>query len=164
MTTTLSVRIDTDKKRRLEALARRSRRSKSFLAAEAVGTGTNTGLTQLFTSSAATIAVAFNPPNRVSILARPSPPILWTLDVAPPLGQTLAVGTYEDAAIAATTTQPGVDFQGGGHVCSTSAGRFVVSDFATASDGSVSRLRVTFEQRCPNQSSPAVTGEVWFVK
>jgi predicted transcriptional regulator len=36
MTTTLSVRIDVDTKRRLEALARRARRSKSFLAAEAI--------------------------------------------------------------------------------------------------------------------------------
>ncbi len=36
MTTTLSVRIDTDTKKRLEALARRARRSKSFLAAEAI--------------------------------------------------------------------------------------------------------------------------------
>jgi predicted transcriptional regulator len=36
MTTTLSVRIDADMKKRLESLARRSRRSKSFLAAEAI--------------------------------------------------------------------------------------------------------------------------------
>lgn len=36
MTTTLSVRIDTETKKRLEALARRARRSKSFLAAEAI--------------------------------------------------------------------------------------------------------------------------------
>ena len=36
MTTTLSVRIDTDTKKRLEAFARRARRSKSFLAAEAI--------------------------------------------------------------------------------------------------------------------------------
>ena len=36
MTTTLSVRIDTDTKKRLEALAKRARRSKSFLAAEAI--------------------------------------------------------------------------------------------------------------------------------
>ena len=35
MTTTLSVRIDANTKKRLEALARRARRSKSFLAAEA---------------------------------------------------------------------------------------------------------------------------------
>ena len=35
MSTTLSVRIDTETKRRLEALAKRARRSKSFLAAEA---------------------------------------------------------------------------------------------------------------------------------
>src|SRR5207245_3297592 len=38
MTTTLSVRIDMDTKKRLEALARRARRSKSFLAAEAIAT------------------------------------------------------------------------------------------------------------------------------
>ena len=36
MTTTLSVRIDTDTKKRLEILAKRSQRSKSFLAAEAI--------------------------------------------------------------------------------------------------------------------------------
>jgi predicted transcriptional regulator len=36
MTTTLSVRIDSDTKKRLEALAKRARRSKSFLAAEAI--------------------------------------------------------------------------------------------------------------------------------
>jgi RHH-type rel operon transcriptional repressor/antitoxin RelB len=36
MTTTLSVRLDTNTKDQLEALAKRSRRSKSFLAAEAI--------------------------------------------------------------------------------------------------------------------------------
>jgi RHH-type transcriptional regulator, rel operon repressor / antitoxin RelB len=36
MTTTLSVRLDTDVKKRLEILAKRARRSKSFLAAEAI--------------------------------------------------------------------------------------------------------------------------------
>ena len=36
MTTTLSVRIDPDTTKRLEALAKRARRSKSFLAAEAI--------------------------------------------------------------------------------------------------------------------------------
>jgi RHH-type transcriptional regulator, rel operon repressor / antitoxin RelB len=36
MTETLSVRIDIDTKKRLDALAKRSRRSKSFLAAEAI--------------------------------------------------------------------------------------------------------------------------------
>jgi RHH-type transcriptional regulator, rel operon repressor / antitoxin RelB len=36
MSTTLSVRIDSDTKNQLEALAKRARRSKSFLAAEAI--------------------------------------------------------------------------------------------------------------------------------
>jgi len=36
MSTTLSLRIDDDTKKRLDALARRARRSKSFLAAEAI--------------------------------------------------------------------------------------------------------------------------------
>jgi RHH-type transcriptional regulator, rel operon repressor / antitoxin RelB len=36
MSTTLSVRLGTDTKKRLEALAKRARRSKSFLAAEAI--------------------------------------------------------------------------------------------------------------------------------
>ena len=37
MTTTLSIRLDTETKKQLEALAKRARRSKSFLAAEAIG-------------------------------------------------------------------------------------------------------------------------------
>jgi predicted transcriptional regulator len=36
MTETLSIRIDTTTKQRLDALSKRSRRSKSFLAAEAI--------------------------------------------------------------------------------------------------------------------------------
>jgi predicted transcriptional regulator len=36
VTTTLSIRIDIDTKKRLDALAKRARRSKSFLAAEAI--------------------------------------------------------------------------------------------------------------------------------
>lgn len=36
MTTTLSVRINTETKKQLEALAKRARRSKSFLASEAI--------------------------------------------------------------------------------------------------------------------------------
>ena len=36
MTETLSIRLDKDTKKRLDALAKRSRRSKSFLAAEAI--------------------------------------------------------------------------------------------------------------------------------
>lgn len=37
MTETLFIRLDTETKKRLDALAERSRRSKSFLAAEAIG-------------------------------------------------------------------------------------------------------------------------------
>lgn len=47
MTTTLSVRIDTTTKKRLEALARRARRSKSFLAAEAIAAYVETESWQL---------------------------------------------------------------------------------------------------------------------
>ena len=36
MTETLSIRLDADTKKRLDALAQRSKRSKSFLAAEAI--------------------------------------------------------------------------------------------------------------------------------
>jgi RHH-type rel operon transcriptional repressor/antitoxin RelB len=36
MTETLSIRIDSETKKRLDALSKRSRRSKSFLAAEAI--------------------------------------------------------------------------------------------------------------------------------
>lgn len=47
MTTTLSVRLDSDTKKRLEALATRARRSKSFLAAEAIAAFVETESWQL---------------------------------------------------------------------------------------------------------------------
>ena len=47
MTTTLSVRITTDTKQQLEALAKRARRSKSFLAAEAIAAFVETESWQL---------------------------------------------------------------------------------------------------------------------
>ena len=47
MTTTLSVRIDINTKKQLEALAKRARRSKSFLAAEAIATFVETESWQL---------------------------------------------------------------------------------------------------------------------
>ena len=47
MTTTLSVRIDMETRQRLEALAKRSRRSKSFLATEAIAAYVETESWQL---------------------------------------------------------------------------------------------------------------------
>lgn len=47
MTTTLSVRIDINTKKQLEALAKRARRSKSFLAAEAIAAFVETESWQL---------------------------------------------------------------------------------------------------------------------
>jgi len=47
MTTTLSVRIDVQTKKQLEALAGRARRSKSFLAAEAIAAYVETESWQL---------------------------------------------------------------------------------------------------------------------
>ena len=47
MSTTLSVRIDIETKKRLEALAKRARRSKSFLAAEAIAAFVETESWQL---------------------------------------------------------------------------------------------------------------------
>ena len=47
MSTTLSVRIDIETKKRLEELAKRARRSKSFLAAEAIAAFVETESWQL---------------------------------------------------------------------------------------------------------------------
>jgi RHH-type rel operon transcriptional repressor/antitoxin RelB len=47
MSETLSIRLDTATKQRLDALAKRSRRSKSFLAAEAIAAYVESGEWQL---------------------------------------------------------------------------------------------------------------------
>lgn len=101
---------------------------------------------------------------QLSIDARRSGLLLWSLTVAPPTGGTLVAGTYDNAARFATATQPGLDFSGEGRGCNQTTGRFVVLDSAFGPSNEVLRFHITFEQHCESALAPPVNGETWYVK
>ncbi len=81
----------------------------------------------------------------------PGLPAEWdsfTLDLAAPPGQDLAVGTYAAAGeYPFNGAQPGIRLGGNGRGCSGGGGSFVIHELSVA-DGVLKRLNATFEQLC----------------
>jgi hypothetical protein len=111
----------------------------------------------------ATVNSWYGANNMVSVTMRtdPSSTDYWILRFAAPPGQTLAAGTYTDAARAGSQTagQPGLDLSGMGRGCNTVIGSFTVSDAVFGPYGYVQSFRATFEQHCEG-AFPALRGEV----
>jgi hypothetical protein len=88
----------------------------------------------------------------------------WNLEFGPPNGQTLTTQKeYEGAQRFAfhSPTKPGIEVSGDGRGCNTITGRFLVSEIAFASDGTVQSLAIDFEQHCEG-APPALFGSVRF--
>lgn len=85
----------------------------------------------------------------------------YSMDFAAPPGQKLHPGLYTGAQRAPfrETGHPGIDISGNGRGCNTDSGRFDVKQIVTRSDGSVSRLWLTYEQHCEGGLA-ALFGEV----
>jgi len=84
----------------------------------------------------------------------------WLLQFGPVTGQKLTRGEYEGAQQfpVQSPTKPGISISGDGRGCS-SYGRFLVSDVAFNTDGSIARLAIDFEQRC-EEDTAALYGSV----
>jgi hypothetical protein len=102
-------------------------------------------------------------PNHVSISLRPidnSFAWWWNLDFSAGQGQTLKVGTYENARRHPfSNAQPGLNFSGTGRGCNTLTGSFVIKAIQLGPGNSLDRFHATFEQHCEG-GSPALRGEV----
>lgn len=85
----------------------------------------------------------------------------FVLTFVAPVGQpTLTPGVYENAVRASTpSATPGLDVNGDGRGCNTSAGRFVVDDSSYDGSGHVLTFAARFELHC-NGNSPALFGFV----
>ncbi len=85
----------------------------------------------------------------------------WTLQFGTPQSMNFAKGQYVGAQRTPfrSPTRPGVDVGGDGRGCNTDTGQFLVSDFALASDGTVARLALDFEQHCEG-AVPALYGSI----
>jgi K319-like protein len=78
----------------------------------------------------------------------------WSLSFAAPTGDTLQVGTYDDAQRYPfqTTNMPGLGFGN----CNTSAGRFSILDLQENGGGQVTSFAADFEQHCDGQLPKAI--------
>jgi hypothetical protein len=117
------------------------------------------GITHTLTPAEGTFSVA-NTPDSVSIFFHtPDYSQFWSLDFGSPVANKIGYGEYEGAQRTAfrSPTRPGIDVSGDGRGCNTDSGRFLVSDFALASDGTISRLAIDFEQHCEG-APPALYG------
>ncbi len=119
------------------------------------------GTTETYTPADGPFSVT-NTPDSVSIsFHTPSYSDFWTLQFGAPTSQKFGHGEYEGAQRTAfrSPTRPGVDVSGDGRGCNTDAGRFLVTDFALNTDGTVARLAIDFEQHCEG-AVPALYGSL----
>jgi hypothetical protein len=94
-----------------------------------------------FTNSTTDITISFHTPSYSQF---------WILQFGSPKSQKFARGEYDGATRTAfrSPTKPGIAVAGDGRGCNTSTGRFLVSDFALSTDGTIARLAIDFEQHC----------------
>lgn len=88
----------------------------------------------------------------------------WTLSFGTPSSVSTVKfgrGEFDNAQRTAfrSPTRPGLDVGGDGRGCNTVTGRFMVSDFALNTDGTIARLAIDFEQHCEG-ATPALYGSV----
>jgi hypothetical protein len=93
------------------------------------------------TNTSDTVSVSFNTPDYSQF---------WSLDFGSATTAKFGRGEYDGAQRTAfrSPTRPGIDVSGDGRGCNMDAGRFLVSDFALNSDGTIARLAIDFEQHC----------------
>jgi hypothetical protein len=117
------------------------------------------GINQTFTPADGTFSVS-NSAEEVSIsFHTPTFSQFWNLDFGSPNTRKFGWGEYEGAQRTAfrSPTRPGIDVSGDGAGCNTDTGRFLVSDFALNTDGTIARLAIDFEQHCEG-APPALFG------
>lgn len=115
-----------------------------------------------FTPTDGTFSVSTGPNNEVVISFNNADySQTWFLQFGSPLTAKFGYGEYDRATRAAfrSPTSPGIDVSGDGRGCNADTGRFLVTDFALNTDGTIARLAIDFEQHCEG-ATPALFGSV----
>ena len=119
------------------------------------------GITQTLTTADGSFFVS-NTSDSVSVsFHTPDYSQFWYLDFGTPSTVKFGRGEFDGAQRTPfrSPTRPGVDVAGDGRGCNTDTGRFLVSDFALNTDGTIARLAIDFEQHCEG-ATPALYGSL----
>jgi len=84
----------------------------------------------------------------------------WSGRLTPPWGSTLQAGTTYSSARSSNETQGGLDFVGPGNSCQEMFGEFSIHEFAVDEEGALTKLSLTFAQRCGSPTAPLLRGAV----
>lgn len=122
------------------------------------------GLTYSFSTPENVFFATQDAGNRVTLGVQQAPDDFfhrWTVQLAAPPGEQLAVGTYTNAVrtVSRTPGTPGMDVFGEARGCNALTGNFTVDDLAFGPFRYVERFHATFEQHCEG-AEPALRGEV----
>jgi hypothetical protein len=119
------------------------------------------GQTVTYTPATASFSSTQDGSNFSSRTNDPTYSFWWDLHLTAPVGQTLTVGSYNNATRwpFQVSSAPGLDFSGSGRGCNMSSGSFQVLDAAFAPNGYVERFHATFVQYCENGTA-ALHGEI----
>jgi hypothetical protein len=111
------------------------------------------GIEQLYTSADSTFNHTYFPPGTDLLrvwLEQGGYVHWWVVDIAAPVGQALAIGSYNGAVVSSfrTETTPGLDVVGDGRACGTLTGRFDVEEISRYDTGDLRVFQATFESHC----------------
>jgi hypothetical protein len=86
----------------------------------------------------------------------------WTVQLAAPPNEAIAIGAYENAVRASFRPpgSPGIDVTGMGRGCNQMHGRFEVTEATFGQNNYVEGFSATFEQHCEWAGAPALYGEI----
>jgi hypothetical protein len=124
---------------------------KTFLTLESQpGDYIGQGITQTFTPSDGTFSISNGTDEVVITFNTPTFSQFWYLDFGSANTVKFGRGEYDGAQRTSfrSPARPGIDVFGDSRACNTDTGRFLVSDFALNTDGTIARLAIDFEQHC----------------
>lgn len=88
----------------------------------------------------------------------------WSVDLAAPKGEQLAIGKYLNATrYPFADAGPSMIVFGNGRGCNTLTGSFGIKEISMGENGEISCLRAIFEQNCEGVE-PALHGDITFVE
>lgn len=85
----------------------------------------------------------------------------WSVKLAAPTGSKLGVGSYQNATLWASSTQPGLYVSGNSRMSSTVLGSFDIQEITYDTTGRVTNLHASFVHRA-GPLAPALQGSVWY--
>jgi hypothetical protein len=91
---------------------------------------------------------------------------MWWIELGPPKGQNLRVGTYNDVVNDNDPFReaPGLNVSGDSASCNFVYGSFTITRLSKSATGELLLLDATFVQHCEHPDAPSLQGRIRYAK